>query len=133
MNQDQIAVIHECVTGSLAGRLKFPQVVGKLHAIGVERYHADYTRHEATYYFPDGQSHVEAVDHPPMEIAPKFSQPGVAAAIGRVQRSEIDYIEFLRLTMSAGCVGYFVQITGRQAIYFGRDGEIHVEPFPAAK
>jgi hypothetical protein len=31
--------------------------------------------------------------------------------------------------MAAGCVGYFVQIAGRRAIYFGRNGEFHVEQF----
>ncbi len=35
--------------------------------------------------------------------------------------------------MAAGCVGYFVQITGRRVIYFGRSGESHVEQFPPAQ
>lgn len=34
--------------------------------------------------------------------------------------------------MAAGCVGYFVQITGQQVLYFGRNGECHIELFPAA-
>jgi len=131
MTQEQTHIMHECAAGSLAGRLTFPQVVGNLIAIGVERYHADYTRHETTYYLPDGQSHVEKLDHPEMEIATSFFQPGIAAAITRIQRGETKYIEFLYETMAAGCVGYFVQLAGRQALYFGRNGEIRVEPFPA--
>jgi hypothetical protein len=31
---------------------------------------------------------------------------------------------------AAGCVGYFVQIAGRRTLYFGRNGETHVELFP---
>ena len=37
--------------------------------IGLERYHADYTRHETTYYMPDGESIVVPVDHPSQPIA----------------------------------------------------------------
>jgi hypothetical protein len=32
----------------------------------------------------------------------------------------------------AGCVGYFVQITGQCVQYFGRKGEVHTEWFPGA-
>jgi hypothetical protein len=38
----------------------------------------------------------------------------------------------VKQTIAAGCVGYFVQITGRQVIYFGRKGEMHIERFPPA-
>jgi uncharacterized protein YbcV (DUF1398 family) len=100
--------------------------------IGLERYHADYTRRESTYYMPDGDSIVIPVDHPPMPIAVAFSPTGVQAAVRQAQRGEIFYPEFLKQTFAAGCVGYFVQLTGRQVIYFGRDGEQHVERFPWA-
>jgi hypothetical protein len=32
--------------------------------------------------------------------------------------------------MAAGCAGYIVSFTGRRAVYFGRNAEIHVECFP---
>ena len=32
--------------------------------------------------------------------------------------------------MPAGCVGYFVQITGRRIMFSGRSGEIHIEHSP---
>ncbi len=51
---------------------------------------------------------------------------------GESQRGEHSYGDFLRKTMAAGCVGYFVQIAGRRALYFGRNGESHVELFPSA-
>ncbi len=132
MNQQQITVIQECASLSMQGKISFGAVVGKLMGIGLERYHADYTRHEITYYMPDGQSLVVAVDHSPMPIAQAFSAGGVEAAVRQAQRGEIFYPEFLKQTFAAGCVGYFVQITGRQVIYFGRDGQQHVEKFPPA-
>jgi uncharacterized protein YbcV (DUF1398 family) len=132
MNQEQITVIQECASLSIAGKISFGAVVGKLMGIGLERYHADYTRHESTYYMPDGESLVISVTHPAEPIAMDFSAKGVESAVRQAQRGEIFYPEFLKQTFAAGCVGYFVQITGRQVIYFGRNGEQHIEKFPAA-
>jgi uncharacterized protein YbcV (DUF1398 family) len=132
MNQQQTAVIQECAALSIQGKISFGAVVGKLMEIGLERYHADYTRHESTYYMPDGESLVVPVAHPLGQIAEAFSAKGVEFAVRQAQRGEIFYPEFLKQTTTAGCVGYFVQITGRQVIYFGRKGEQHVEKFPPA-
>jgi uncharacterized protein YbcV (DUF1398 family) len=132
MNQQQIKVIQECASLSIEGKTSFGAVVGRLVEIGLERYHADYSRHECTYYMPDGESLVVPVKHPPGPIAEPFSATGVQAAVRQAQRDEIFYPEFVKQTRAAGCVGYFVQITGRQVIYFGRKGEQHVERFPSA-
>ncbi len=131
MNKNTKLVVEECAALSLAGKITFPQVVARLSEAGVERYHADYTRSETTYYTVDGQSHAVPLKHASGEIAMTFSAPGVEAAIRQSQRGEIAYAQFLTLTQAAGCVGYFVQIVGRKAMYFGRGGEVHVEPFPA--
>ncbi len=130
MSPDQNVVLHECVSGSLSGELTFPQIIGRLAELGVERYHADYSRHETTYYFPDGDSAVVPTPHGPHLTGATFSASDVEAAIRQSQRNEHSYLDFIRKTMAAGCVGYFVQIAGRRAIYFGRNGESHVEPFP---
>ncbi|HEY1923105.1 MAG TPA: DUF1398 family protein [Tepidisphaeraceae bacterium] len=132
MNQQQTSVIQECATLSIQGKISFGDVVGKLMGIGLERYHADYTRHESTYYMPDGDSIVISVKHPPDAIADAFSAKDVEAAVRAAQRGEVFYPEFLKQTFAAGCVGYFVLLTGRQVIYFGRRGEQHVEKFPPA-
>ena len=55
MNEHQTQVIQQCAHGSLAGKLTFPEIVGQLAQIGIERYHADYSRQEITYYLPDGR------------------------------------------------------------------------------
>lgn len=132
MHLEKTTVMQECATGSLEGRLTFPEVVQKLAKIGVERYHADYSRQEVTYYLPDGESFVAALPHASQAAAVTFSAGAVEAAIRGIQRGEIQYAEFVRKTIAAGCVGYFVQIAGRRALYFGRQGEIHLEPFPGA-
>jgi uncharacterized protein YbcV (DUF1398 family) len=131
MNTEMAWVIQECAEGALSGDLTFPEIVGKLAEIGIERYHADYSRQEITYYFPDGDSLVVASPHPSHATAVEFSASSVEAAVRQSQRNEHSYLDFIRKTMAAGCVGYFVQITGRRVIYFGRNGESHVEHFPS--
>lgn len=131
MNAEQTEVIQGCAQGALTGELTFPEIVGRLVGIGVERYHADYSRREITYYFSNGDSFVVATPHPAHATAAEFSASAVEAAVRQSQRNEHTYLDFIRKTMAAGCVGYFVQITGRRVIYFGRNGESHVEHFPS--
>jgi uncharacterized protein YbcV (DUF1398 family) len=132
MNSEQTQVIQGCTRAALTGELTFPEIVVRLAEIGVERYHADYSRQEITYYFPDGRSLVVAALHASHATAVEFSPSVVESAVRQSQRNEHTYLEFIRKTMGAGCVGYFVQIAGRRVIYFGRNGESHVEHFPPA-
>ena len=64
MESTLAGVAEQCTRGSLAGTMSFPEVVARLSAAGVERYHVDYVRHETTYYTPGGESRVVSVDHP---------------------------------------------------------------------
>lgn len=132
MNVEQTQVIQGCARGSLTGDLTFPEIIGRLAEIGVERYHADYSRQEVTYYFADGDSLVVATPHADHTTAAEFSPSAVEAAVRQSQRNEHSYLDFIHKTKAAGCVGYFVQITGCRVIYFGRMGESHVEHFPTA-
>jgi uncharacterized protein YbcV (DUF1398 family) len=132
MNAEQTQLMQGCARGALTGELTFPEIVGRLAEIGVERYHADYSRQEITYYLPDGDSLLVAATHPAHKTATEFSPSAVEAAVRQSQRNEHTYADFIRKTMAAGCVGYFVQIAGRRVIYFGRNGESHVEHFPPA-
>jgi uncharacterized protein YbcV (DUF1398 family) len=130
LNAECALALQDCVRGSLTGSMVFPEIIQRLTAQGVERYHADYIRHEITYYLANGDSLVVATPHPEQPTGTTFDAAAVEVAIRQSQRNEHSYLDFVRKTMAAGCVGYFVQIAGRQAIYFGRNGESHVEPFP---
>ena len=124
------AVIEECTTGSDQGTMTFPQVVGRLFGIGLEQYHVDFRRGERTFTLPDGDSYrnTQAIHAQPGAI---FDASAVEATIRTIQRGEIDYQEFCRRVIDAGCVGYFVSLAGRRAVYYGRGLETLVEPFPA--
>lgn len=132
MNSEQISVVEECAAASASGRMHFGDVVARLLAAGVERYHVDYTRRETTYYTAAGGSHIlpMTITHEP--IASAFSAAQVEAGVRQSQRGEIMYPEFTRQALAAGCVGYFVLLTGKCVQYFGRKGEIHTEWFPGA-
>jgi uncharacterized protein YbcV (DUF1398 family) len=133
MNNGQMSVARECAALSAAGKIHFGEVVARLMRAGIERYHADYSRSEITFYSPDGGSCIVPMEHEPMPIANEFCAAGVAEAVHQAQRGEIMYPQFTRQSLAAGCVGYFVQITGKRVQYFGRNGEIHTEWFPGAK
>ncbi|HEY4295572.1 MAG TPA: DUF1398 family protein [Paraburkholderia sp.] len=126
-------VLLECTKASDEERVTFPEVVKKLIGAGVERYHADLLRSEKTYYLPNGES--EVVPSHAVGIVPsqEFSAQGVDAAVRAIQAGKIQYKTFCERVATAGCVGYFVSIAGKRAVYYGRTGDSHVEWFPGAK
>jgi uncharacterized protein YbcV (DUF1398 family) len=130
MNAETIA---ECMTASFANT-PFPAVVHKLAEAGVTAYTADLIALRKTYYGAGAESLDKALplaDSP--AIAPDFDSAAVEATVKAIQRKEIGYTEFLRKIMAAGCARYSVFFGGRKAMYFGRDGAVYTEPFPAAK
>ncbi len=135
MNTEQINVANEVAELSTSGKIHFGEVISRLMNMRRSKasYHADYSRMENTYYTPAGDSCVIPMHQEPMPIADTFSAAQVEAAIRQAQRGEIMYPQFTRQALAAGCVGYFVQISGKCVQYFGRNGEIHTEWFPGAK
>ncbi|MDG3005022.1 hypothetical protein [Paludisphaera mucosa] len=123
-------ILHDCLTQALAGRITFPEVVGRLLATGVERYDADLARMELRHYAAAGAIHVEPLPLADAPAVPRtFSAEGVRSAVAAAQGREVDYPGFLRRIMAAGTVGYTAFLGGRRVVYFGRDGDCHVEPF----
>ena len=123
------SVLHE----SKAGTTTFPEVIAALVAENIEGYYKDLLRREVTYYLCDGRTHSEPLTLPPHPVPQAFSEDALVAAIRAAQRDEVRYPEFILRAMDAGTAAYRVFVTGRRAIYFGRNGDIHVEHFPASK
>ena len=57
----------------------------------------------------------------------------VKATIKKIQAGEINYNTFSEEIIQAGCCFYIAYLSGRRVIYFGREGEFHIEHFPGAK
>ena len=133
MNEAARAVARACSDLSDREAASFAELVGKLLAAGVERYHADLTRHEKTYYWPDGPS--ERVANAPAAgvAATAFSAAGIAEAVRGAQSGAVKYTEFCERALRAGCVGYHAHLAGKRVVYYGRDGDSHTEWFPGAK
>ena len=130
MDANTKELVERCAAASLAGRIGFGEVVAALDEGGVESYRADYRLGETRYYWPSGATHGVALPTPAGEVGQAFDAHGLQAAIRGAQRGEVKYPEFIARSMAAGCVGYVVWIAGRHVSYFGRRGEVHVEPFP---
>ena len=128
-----INVIKECTDLSLAGEITFPEVVKRLIGIGTERYIADLVGKRKFYFGLNDEVHMEALAFDAPKVPKAFDAATVAATIKDIQQGHIKYREFLQRIMAAGCSHYEVFITGKQAIYFGRDGSQHIEKFPQAK
>jgi uncharacterized protein YbcV (DUF1398 family) len=129
MNSQLQDIVTECTRASDESRMSFPEVVGALMKAGVERYYTDLTRSEKIYYMPDGDNIAVAARPIGIEPANEFDPAGVEAAIRAIQAKKITYHEFCRQIMAAGCVNYIVSLSGHRAVYLGRTGEAHVEPF----
>ena len=131
LDEKTVAVMRECSEGSVSGTLRFPQVVEKLAAIGVEAYHADLYRYEKTYYMPSGESHVQGESQfDSRQVAHRFDRDSVRWAILQVQQAKIGDIAFMEQIAASGVAQYWVYLQGKKVDYVGRRGEMWTEWFP---
>jgi uncharacterized protein YbcV (DUF1398 family) len=123
--------MRDCSDKSAAENMPFPEVVRRLTECGVESYRTDLYRSTRTFYMPNGESQEVEMEIPPVAIADGFSDQGVIDALQDIQQKKIGYVEFLQRIGAAGTTNYFVYLTGRCALYLGREGGQHLERFPA--
>ena len=123
-------VLNETIEYSISGKIKFPQIVGMLIEQGVESYHVDLVRAENRFYNSSGESHVLTIPHKMPKAATNFVAASVQASIKRSQQGVINYTSFIEEVTKAGCVYYIAYLKGERVIYFGREGDFHVEYFP---
>jgi uncharacterized protein YbcV (DUF1398 family) len=121
--------IRECMAASF-NDMPFPEVVRRLAAAGVERYRADLILRRKTYYGAGDLSLAEPLQPFSTEVADAFCEDDVKRAIAAIQQKQIGYREFLTRIMTAGVAAYDVFIRGGKAVYFGKNGDFHIEPFP---
>ena len=127
------ARIDEIIQLSLKGEITFPNVVKGLMEQGVESYHVDLIRGENRYYSHSAKVHAIPNHHVHTNAPEVFSADQVIAAIRDSQQGKINYQTFVERIVQAGCVFYIGYLTGRRVIYFGRNGDLHIEHFPTAK
>lgn len=62
---------------------------------------------------------------------PKFHRDNLIKAIRADQEGKSTFLEFLKAAWEAGVVGYDVDFTNRNVIYYGALGESYLEEYPA--
>lgn len=132
MDDRSIALARTCLDAAETGTMTFPEIVAALMAGGFESYAVDFRRAAATYYRPDGDSAELPMPAHAAPVAATFQAGAIQEAIGEAQRLAPGYTYrgFCGKVTAAGCAGYMVSFLGRRAVYYGRTGETHVEPFP---
>ena len=120
--------LEECKKGSFEGSSTFAEVVQKLAAVEVDYYYVDLKLLQSTYYFLNNNIVFLPFDYKP-QFSPQFNINGVKTAISRIREKKTNYVGFLDEICAAGCVGYICFITGEKVVYFGANGDMHIEPF----
>ena len=64
---------------------------------------------------------------------PEFNEQSLIQCLRKDQAGEISFPEFLRLSWSAGVIGYDVDFEKRKCIYFGARGESYTEEYSAVE
>lgn len=123
-------VAQECTYLSDKEQITFPEAVRRLYEAGIESYYADLLMENKTFYEGNEAFVVESKDKSSKTIAKIFNGEKVQQAIRQIQTGKIKYQKFLHEIMDAGVISYSVFIHGKKAIYFGRNGEMHIEEFP---
>ncbi len=108
----------------------YPQIFEALQAAGVEYYETHVSTCQTTYYGGDESLKESSLSQSPLVVAPDFSVESIQNAIGRNQRKETTYLEFLQEIAAAGVFTYRVDMKLRSICYKGREGEKYIEKVP---
>lgn len=127
------ATVRGLIEGALARTVTFPQILATLQKEDVESYHVDFLRNECRFYARSGESTVISIAFVHDQVAGEFSAEKLQGINGRVQAGQASYADFVKEGAAAGCAYYAVYITGRRALYFGRDGDEYVQLFPGSR
>lgn len=123
-------IVEECSRLSDEEKSTFPEIVTRLLEAGVELYNVDFLTPCKTFYGKNVAHSIPSDLKSKKEVAATFNAPEIVRAIRQSQAGEIKYQEFKRKVMDAGVIGYIAFLTGRKVVYYGRNGDQHVEHFP---
>lgn len=127
------SVIRPLLEKSLARQISFPEILSILINEGVESYHVDFLRNECRYYSQDGESFSLSIPFKHDGVAPIFSREKLDSINRKVQAGDATFSDFVREGCASGCAYYIVYLNGRKVLYFGRNGDEHIQHFPNPK
>jgi uncharacterized protein YbcV (DUF1398 family) len=127
-------IVAEAARATLDGSIPFPEVVRRLVETGVEYYRVDYVMLEKTYYSASGEVIRTPISYEGLpSVAGEFNVEALCAAILDSQENGQHYRDFTKRAINAGVQSYIAFLRGKRVVYWGRDGDQHIEWFPGAK
>jgi uncharacterized protein YbcV (DUF1398 family) len=124
-------IIDEAIKQVAAGTLDFPGYVQMLSTAGIDCYRVDLASHNVIFY-SGTKNLLRRFPGEELNIAPKFNENTIRAAIKASQDKEIDYPMFLAKIASGGVETYETSLKDRNIIYRGRR-KFFIEPFAPLK
>lgn len=112
-------VITESLRELAWGQISLMEFVGQLAACGVYRYHADFARHELTFYTNSGPSLALSTAGPLFTVGEEFSPNQLQDAFQEAWRTEQAFSRLQETAMNAGCNGYFLQFAPLRVLVYG--------------
>lgn len=127
-DREKIRSIHQRAS---AEKWPYHYVFNSLKAIGVERYETNVLTHEIKYV-GGGISFMEPTPEgfQTLTAGATFNLEALKSALGRIQRRETNYAEFLGEIAAAGVSFYRVDMKPRTVTYHGPGRDKHVEKVP---
>lgn len=104
-------------------QLTLMELIGELAAAGIRRYHADFTRHEMTFYSKQGPSLALGTDEPFVEVSNQFLPDQLEDAFQEAWRNEQAFGKLPETAMKAGCSGYFLQLAPLRILAYGLEAD----------
>jgi len=122
-------LVGELIDSALNDEISFDRFSESVQELGVESIAFDMLKRRHTFYGSNGLAfdHPLKSDHPPFDIVSSFKREAVITAIGAFDRQEISASQFHVALAAAGVSFARCYFKGRQAIYFGRQGDFYLE------
>lgn len=114
---------------SFTSKMSFPILIATLEKMGVESYRVDLSLQATCYCMATGEVMSESFQFD-TNIAEKFDDGEIRAAVAACNSSNLDHKEFLKRIMGAGISSYTIYLRGRKIIYYGRNGDSYIDNFP---
>ncbi len=125
-----IVAIQECTKLNLEGKIGFGENVKRLLSAGGIWYLVDLVELKKTTYSTIDAFIEDLLLTNPGKPGDKFNQSSISDILSAVQRKEIDFQEFLRRMIRAGCSYYIIFMKGRKMLYGGNLGDRFESEFP---
>lgn len=117
LNQEKMQRIYQ---RSAEEKWSYPKLFDALKKMGIERYETNVLTHEIKYVGEGGSFIMPAPEgFQPLTVGPRYDEAALKAALGRVQRQETTFAQFLGEIAAAGVAFYRVDMAPRTVTYHG--------------